>query len=275
MLAHVTQPLDCASEGEVPGYVPGTEPLDIPYCDEELRLIALEPHALAIRFFSTLDYVADATGLKLISDQPVRYERIDDVGEKDYGLDLALSKKVSSERQLASDLLLVLEVVSTQDSRKEKKDTIFNKVLNEQNGVPELYLFFPDGRDERSIVMYQLDERSHAYVSVVPDAEGRLVSRSVPGLSFVLLPRAQWRDGRKLELWFRGERLLPTGEAIRRAQAEQARAEDEKARAEDEKARAEDEKARAEDEKARAEDEKARADRLAAQLRALGVDPDA
>ncbi len=45
-------------------------------------------------------------------------------------------------------------------------------------------------------------------------------------------------------------------------------------RAADERARAETEKARAEIEKVRADDEKARADRLAAKLRALGVDPD-
>jgi Uma2 family endonuclease len=42
-----------------------------------------------------------------------------------------------------------------------------------------------------------------------------------------------------------------------------------------ERKRAEDEKKRAEDEKKRAEDEKKRAEKLAAQLRALGVEPDA
>ncbi len=66
--------------------------------------------------------------------------------------------------------------------------------------------------------------------------------------------------------------LLPTG--AERAESEKARAESEEARAESEKARAESEKARAESEKARAESEKARADRLAAKLRALGIDPD-
>ncbi|MFM6759242.1 MAG: hypothetical protein ACKPKN_10900, partial [Microcystis panniformis] len=50
--------------------------------------------------------------------------------------------------------------------------------------------------------------------------------------------------------------------------------EQEKQRAEQEKQRAEQEKQRAEQEKQRAEQEKQRAERLAAQLRALGVDID-
>ncbi len=59
--------------------------------------------------------------------------------------------------------------------------------------------------------------------------------------------------------------VIPTG---------QERAEQEKQRAEQEKQRAEQEKQRAEQEKQRAEQEKQRAERLAAQLRALGVEPE-
>ena len=59
-----------------------------------------------------------------------------------------------------------------------------------------------------------------------------------------------------------------------RADAEAARAETEAARAETEAARAETEAARAETEQARAETEQARADRLAARLRAAGLDAD-
>jgi Uma2 family endonuclease len=58
-----------------------------------------------------------------------------------------------------------------------------------------------------------------------------------------------------------------------RAEQEKMRAEQEKARAKQEKMRAEQEKARAEQEKMRAEQEKARAEQLAAQLRALGIEP--
>jgi len=66
--------------------------------------------------------------------------------------------------------------------------------------------------------------------------------------------------------------VLPTG--VERATAEKKRAETAKRRAEAEKRRAEAEKQRAEAEKQRAETEKERADKLAAKLRALGIDPD-
>ena len=60
-----------------------------------------------------------------------------------------------------------------------------------------------------------------------------------------------------------------------RAEAERERAEAERARAEAEQERAEAERARAEAERERAESERARAERLAAKLRAAGIDPDA
>jgi hypothetical protein len=78
----------------------------------------------------------------------------------------------------------------------------------------------------------------------------------------------------------REENVIPTGaelaEAERaRAEEEQRRAEAERARAEEEQRRAEAERQRAEAERVRAEAERARAERLAARLRALGIDPDA
>jgi Uma2 family endonuclease len=74
--------------------------------------------------------------------------------------------------------------------------------------------------------------------------------------------------------------VIPTGAEL--AEAERARAEAERARAEEEQRRAEAERQRAEEEQRRAEEarqqaaaERARAERLAARLRALGIDPDA
>jgi len=64
-------------------------------------------------------------------------------------------------------------------------------------------------------------------------------------------------------------------EAQRRAEAERARAEEEQRRAEAERARAEEAQRRAEEARQRAEAERQRAERLAARLRALGIDPDA
>jgi Uma2 family endonuclease len=63
-------------------------------------------------------------------------------------------------------------------------------------------------------------------------------------------------------------------EEQRRAEAERARAEEAQRRAEAERARAEAEQRRADEARQRAEAERARAERLAARLRALGIDPD-
>ena len=65
---------------------------------------------------------------------------------------------------------------------------------------------------------------------------------------------------------------LPTG--TERAEQEKQRAEQEKLNAEQEKLRAEQERLRAEQERLRAEQERLRAERLAAKLRAMGVEPD-
>ncbi|MEB3228063.1 MAG: Uma2 family endonuclease [Synechocystis sp.] len=67
--------------------------------------------------------------------------------------------------------------------------------------------------------------------------------------------------------------LTPEERETQRAEQEKAKAEQEAQRVEQEKARADQEAQRAEQEKARAEKEKARAERLAAQLKALGINP--
>ncbi len=67
--------------------------------------------------------------------------------------------------------------------------------------------------------------------------------------------------------------VIPTG--AERAEQERERAEQERERAEQERERAEQERERAEQERERAEQERERAERLAARLRALGIDPDA
>jgi len=67
--------------------------------------------------------------------------------------------------------------------------------------------------------------------------------------------------------------LLATG--AESAELAQLTAEEERRRAEEERRRAEEERRRAEEERRRADDERQRADKLAAQLRALGVEPDA
>jgi len=67
--------------------------------------------------------------------------------------------------------------------------------------------------------------------------------------------------------------VIPTGAEL--AEAERQRAEEEQRRAEAERQRAEEEQRRAEEARQQAAAERARAERLAARLRALGIDPDA
>ena len=42
----------------------------------------------------------------------------------------------------------MLEVVSTDDRRKERKDTVVMRALNEYNEVDEFVLYFPDIEDD-------------------------------------------------------------------------------------------------------------------------------
>jgi len=82
-----------------------------------------------------------------------------------------------------------------------------------------------------------------------------------------------------LRWWDMDGRLLLNGDERaeqekQRAEQEKQRADQEQARAEQEKQRADQEQARAEQEKQRADQERERSDRLAARLKALGVDPD-
>ncbi|MBI2379033.1 MAG: Uma2 family endonuclease [Deltaproteobacteria bacterium] len=231
---------------------------DILLYDPELDVPSSKTHRIAVHDLSSLlEPLASTLGLEFLSDQSIWY--LDDkTGEQRtfYG-DLVLSR--ATESATADDLACVIEVVSTNDARKERKDTVRQRRLNEANRVPEFGLYFPDLEDPRSFELFRFDGASGEYVSI-PAMNGRVRSSSVPGLEFQLLPRSEWRDGRKLDVYFDGQRCLRKDEEHALRQQERARAEQEKARAEQEKARAEQEKARAEQEKFRAEQEKFRAE---------------
>ncbi|MBI2375802.1 MAG: Uma2 family endonuclease [Deltaproteobacteria bacterium] len=263
-----------ASSALVDGYVTGSEPIDVPYCDEELRLIALPPHNTAIHFFRyTLKALSERRGLAYLSDNPVTYVHPTEELERIYAPDVGLAREHDRSATNASDLCLVLEVVSTQDKRKELKDTVFNRALNEWNGVPEFGLFFPDRWDSRCFQLFSLDPSTGEYVEI-QESTGGWVSAAIPGLVFRRLPKSEWRDGLKLEVLENGipipnpektqvayHNALRVAEAAKQAESEATR-------------RAEQEKQRAEQEKQRAEQEKQRAERLAAKLRAAGIDPE-
>jgi len=265
-----------------------------PYFDEELQVPQSPSHREMVgETVPILNAIALDAGLGFFSDEPIWYLSPETDEQKTYYGDLVLARDVDRSRVTAEDLLLVIEVVSTNDRRKIVKDTRFQLALNEYNGVPEFGLVFPDLDDPRALTWCRLRDGRYEEQVVVPG--GRVTSETVPGLDLLVLPRERWARGHKIDFYYRGElrpRLLVerarAEEAIARAEQETARAEQEAARAEQEAARAEQETARAEreatraeqqaaraeQEAARAEQEAARAERLAQRLRELGLEPD-
>jgi Uma2 family endonuclease len=259
----------------------------IPYFDEDLKVGQSKAHRImASETAPILTAIANEAGLLCLSDEPIWYLHPETDEQRVFYGDLVLARPVDSMRITSSDLLLVAEVVSTNDRRKELKDTRFQRLLNEYNGVPEFALVFPELEDPRALTWFRLVDGEYAEEVIAPGASAR--SQTVPGLELRVRSRDAWAPGHKIDVCYGGE-LRPrlTAERARaeeaharaereiaRAEREKRRTEQERSRAEQEKARAEQEKARAEQEKARAEQEKARADALVARLRELGVEPD-
>ena len=244
----------------------------IPFYDEELQVAQNDAHRIMAFDFGTIfGAIAQEARLGFLADQPIWYLEPDTNVQKAFYGDCVLSGAVDSLRITATSLLLVLEVVSTQERRKELKDTVFQRALNEYNKVPEFVMVFPELDDARALTVCRLV--AGAYQEHVVTCGGSMVSTSVPGLELRVRPRATWERGRKIDIYYRGELRLPLDQERLRAEREKASAKREKASAKRERDRADEEKARADEEKARADEEKARANRLAEMLRALGIDP--
>ena len=224
-----------------------------PYFDEGLQVAQSTAHRImAVELSGILATVAAEVELTYLSDEPIWYIPPEIEEQRAYYGDVVLAHGVDSMRITANDLLFVMEIVSTNDRRKELKDTVFKRFLNEYNDVPEFALAFPEVDDPRALVWCELVDGEYLEHVVGPGAH--VESRTIPGLELKVLPRKDWRPGHKFDVFYRGE--LRAGYAEERTRAEQ-------------------EKARAEREKARAEREKARAEALARRLRELGVDPEA
>lgn len=218
----------------------------IPYYDEELDMPQSRAHSKTILWLATLlDRVAEATGLEGISDNPVWYWIPEENRQKALYPDYALTANPDTRALMATELLLVVEVVTTSKPVKERKDTMQMRDYNEAHGVQEFVLIYPEPEDERSVVWHRYDEQRQRYQVVPLPADGQYRSEAIPGLAIEVLPRREWRFGRKARVWFRGQEF-------REAAVEAARAE------------------QAELAQARAEQQAAR---LAARLRALGIDP--
>jgi Uma2 family endonuclease len=173
----------------------------------------------------------------------------------------------------------VMEYVSKSSQRKDYEDS-FRKYERELK-VPYYLLFYPD---EQELSLFWHNGRR--YRSVTANENGRY---PIPELDLELGLLDGW-----VRFWFRGEllplpadlqreleearrQLVQEQEQTRRAQ-EQARHAEEKARHAEEKARHAEEKARHAEEKARhaeeqTEHERQQKERLLAQLRELGIDP--
>jgi Uma2 family endonuclease len=159
---------------------------------------------------------------------------------------------------------VVIELLSdtTEKVDKGEKKQIYESVLR----VPEYYWYHPF-RGE--LAGFEL--RGGHYHPLLPDQQGRFLS---PLLGLRL---TRW-TGKYDDIeatWLRWEtldgKLAPTRDEY--AQQETERAEQERERAAQAEGLAEQERERAAQAEERAEQERERAERLAAQLRALGIDP--
>jgi Uma2 family endonuclease len=233
----------------------------IPYYDEDLQVPQGPPHQRAVFELGTvLEAIAEELGLTFTSDHPIWFFDPETGRQRrSYG-DIVIARETETKSMTAEDILVLIEVVSTNDRRKEIKDTVFQRGLNESNGVPEFGLVFPDASDSRSLIWYRLNPETGRYdeLSLSPGSE--VEARGVEGLRLRVKPSGDWKDGRKIEVLFRNELRLPV--------------QGERERAEQERERAEQERERAEQERERADQQRERADKLAAKLRAMGIDPD-
>lgn len=130
----------------------------------------------------------------------------------------------------------------------------------QRHGVEEYYLYDPDTGDLSGWV------RAGENLTVIDEMEGWVSPRTQ--VRFAL------EDGALVIYRPDGQRFETYLELLARAEQERVRAEQEHMRAEQERVRAEQERVRADQEYGRAEQEHSRAERLAAQLRALGIEPE-
>ncbi len=157
---------------------------------------------------------------------------------------------------------VVFEILSPGNTLREMAQKL---KFYERHGVEEYYLYDPDRND---FLVYLRQETE--LLPFTPDGDGDLQTWHSPrlGIDFRLTSDT-------LEVFYpNGQPFLSTLELQTQMEQVRQQAEAERERAEVERERAEAERVRAEAERVRAEVERERADRLAAQLRALGINPD-
>ena len=183
----------------------------------------------------------------------------------------------------------VMEYVSKSSGPKD--ETVSFRKYELELKVPYYLITYPE-HDE--LTLFRLNKRRKRYDTVLPNAEGRSALPEVDIEVGLLDGWARfWHKGRMLPLPAEldqelSEVRLELDLERQRADGEKRRADSENRRADNEKRRANDEKTRADNalsqaererqnvvtERQRADDEKQRAERLAARLRAMGIDPE-
>jgi hypothetical protein len=143
----------------------------IPYFDEDLQVGQSPAHRIMISESAPiLTSIAEEAGVLFLSDEPIWYLHPEHDEQRAFYGDLVLARPVDRMRVTSSDLLLVVEVVSTRDRRKELKDTRFQRLLNEYNGVPEFALVFPELDDARALTWLPMVDGEYREQVVAPGA---------------------------------------------------------------------------------------------------------
>ncbi len=259
---------------------------DRPYYDVDLDVPHSHAHmAMVTDLASIFRTLAQEVGLVLMSDNPVWFfDPRDDHQRVSFPDLVLLAPETDVTRATAEQALFAGEVVSTRDRRKELKDTGYQSVLCAYNEVPEFALFFPEADDGRALTYHRLVGGQYEPLVVGPG--GMFESSSIPGLALRVLPKAEWRPGRKVEVLYRGEVRHPLAEERQRAESERQRAEEATLRAAEATLRAEESDLRADEAARQASEAWRRAQELTAalaeaeakeralrdRLRALGID---
>lgn len=156
---------------------------------------------------------------------------------------------------------IAFEILSPSNKDRRGLDSLEEKFeFYEKYGIQEYYVYDPD-----DLILEGWQRQGDRLVSILS---------MINWVSPLLGIRFEWVAGEELMLSRPdGQRFLSPVQLARRLKQSELQLSLEKHRADQENMRANQENMRAEQEKLRAEQEKLRADRLAAQLKALGIEP--
>jgi len=188
-----------------PWEIPAIAFAGTPCYDEDLKVGQNRAHRIMVYELGTvLAAVAQEAGLAFLSDEPIWYLHPESDEQRIFYGDWVIARgEVDRKRVIATDLVLVVEIVSTHYRKKEIKDTGFQYTVNEYNGVAEFGLVFPDAKDARSLQWYRLEDGRYQEIPLSP--AGEVASTSFPGLVLQVRPQAEWADGHKLKVYYQGE----------------------------------------------------------------------